>query len=462
VHYIVTYANNVDIGTARATVTGAGGYSGTLLLNFQIVAAPKPVSGLVITALPDQTYTGSAFRPAPEVKDGSTTLVEGTHYTLTYANNVNVGTATVTVTGTGVYSGTKTVTFRIVAAPKPVSGLVVSAIPDQTHTGSAIQPTPEVKDGSTTLVKDTHYTLTYAGNVNVGTATVTVTGLGNYSGTKAVTFRIVAASVPASPPVAVYGRRLTPTGGTGTLFDPYVLAVTAPDTARTLLPSNITVTDDAGAVAVMYADSFFTQSMHSVDFNPGDTVTVYVKITSGGTDYYHSLRLASPKTVLPPVLYTVKVPAVAGFTTDPIAGTYPVSSGSDFTFRLTPASLIPSGMQLTVATNRLLLSDAAGLRVTPNQDSYTVVILRVQENTEIGISLVATGVDAIAPAQVWASGRTLYIHATQSGTAQVYRLTGQLVTALPFAAGETAQTTLPQGVYVVAANGKASKVIIEH
>ena len=41
------------------------------------------------------------------------TLVNGTDYTVTYANNVKVGTATVTVKGKGNYTGTITLTFMI-------------------------------------------------------------------------------------------------------------------------------------------------------------------------------------------------------------------------------------------------------------------------------------------------------------------------------------------------------------
>jgi hypothetical protein len=155
----------------------------------------------------------------------------------------------------------------------------------------------------------------------------------------------------------------------------------------------------------------------------------------------------------------VTLPAVAGFTIDPSAGAHPVSSGSDFTFSLTPTASLPDGMRLQVSTNRLLLPDAAGLQIWPNLDSYTVTIYRVQENTKVSIAI-ASGVDAILPAQVWAFGSTLYIHATQSGTAQVYRLTGQLATTLILVAGETAQTTLPAGMYLVVVNGRASKVVI--
>ena len=47
------------------------------------------------------------------MKNGETVLVEGTDYTLAYANNVNAGTAKVTATGKGNYASTKTVEYTI-------------------------------------------------------------------------------------------------------------------------------------------------------------------------------------------------------------------------------------------------------------------------------------------------------------------------------------------------------------
>ncbi len=68
---------------------------------------------------------------------------------------------------------------------------MVTSIPDQTWTGSAITPTVTVKDGSTTLKSGTDYTVAYSNNVNAGDATVTITGKGNYTGTVSVKFKIV-------------------------------------------------------------------------------------------------------------------------------------------------------------------------------------------------------------------------------------------------------------------------------
>ena len=65
------------------------------------------------------TYNGKAKRPSVTVKDGSTTLISGTDYTVEYSDNINAGTATVIITGTGNYNGSINKTFTInQAAPK--------------------------------------------------------------------------------------------------------------------------------------------------------------------------------------------------------------------------------------------------------------------------------------------------------------------------------------------------------
>ena len=66
----------------------------------------------------------------------------------------------------------------------------IAAIPDQTFTGSAIEPEIIVTDGEKTLTLGTDYTVSYSDNTNVGTAKATITGKGNYSGTVEKTFTI--------------------------------------------------------------------------------------------------------------------------------------------------------------------------------------------------------------------------------------------------------------------------------
>ena len=84
----------------------------------------------------------------------------------------------------------------------------VSDIPEQTYTGSAIEPTVVVTDGETSLTLGTDYTVEYSDNTNVGTATVTVTGKGNYGGTIEKTFTVSpkAVTVTANDQTKEYGQ----------------------------------------------------------------------------------------------------------------------------------------------------------------------------------------------------------------------------------------------------------------
>ena len=82
-------------------------------------SAAIDISDLKIGKLSNQTYTGKALKPSITIKDGNKKLVSGTDYTVTYKNNTKPGKATVTITGKGDYTGTKTLTFKIV--PKKVT-----------------------------------------------------------------------------------------------------------------------------------------------------------------------------------------------------------------------------------------------------------------------------------------------------------------------------------------------------
>lgn len=80
-----------------------------------------------------------------------------------------------------------------------VSKLSFSKIEDQAYTGKAVKPDITVKSGNKILTAGTDYTLSYKNNTKLGTATVTVTGKGNYTGTKKLTFKIV----PGTPALTV-------------------------------------------------------------------------------------------------------------------------------------------------------------------------------------------------------------------------------------------------------------------
>ena len=187
--FSVSYGSNVEVGTAAITLTGLGAYAAWARQeSFEIVALN--IGAATLAGIPDQTYTGFAIEPAVTLTLDGVELSKGTDYVVSYASNVDAGAATVTVTGAGHYAGKATAGFTIV--PASLAGAQVAPISSQTYTGAAIEPAVTVTLGGVKLAQGSHYAVAYASNKGLGTATVTITGLGNYAGTLTATFEIVA------------------------------------------------------------------------------------------------------------------------------------------------------------------------------------------------------------------------------------------------------------------------------
>ena len=76
------------------------------------------------------------------------------------------------------------------------SGLWLYGIENKTYTGTALtQPSLKVFFGKKELKEGTEYTVKYSNNINAGTATVTVTGKGNFTGTMSRSFKIATVSL---------------------------------------------------------------------------------------------------------------------------------------------------------------------------------------------------------------------------------------------------------------------------
>ena len=93
---------------------------------------------------------------------------------------------------------TAEITINITEKPvviTPIKASWIVDIPTQTYTGEEIKPGITLKNGAVTLDGSTDYTVEYSTNTNVGTATVKVTGKGNYSGTVEKNFTIIAAEI---------------------------------------------------------------------------------------------------------------------------------------------------------------------------------------------------------------------------------------------------------------------------
>ncbi len=79
-----------------------------------VQTSKKNISSLNISVGEKYGYTGKNVTAKVTVKDGSKTLKKGTDYTLSYKNCKEVGTASVTIKGKGNYTGSKTLTYKIV------------------------------------------------------------------------------------------------------------------------------------------------------------------------------------------------------------------------------------------------------------------------------------------------------------------------------------------------------------
>ena len=159
------------------------------------------VSTLEVGDIADVVYNGNPHEPHPTVTYGTKTLVEGTHYTLSWSNNTNAGTAICTVTGLGIFAGTKDKTFTINRKVLTSTDLYFE------NTSITRDYIWQIGSGSNKLTKPADCTVTYTssttsvatvnsstgvlapgGTLNTNT-TITATATGNYSGSASYTIK---------------------------------------------------------------------------------------------------------------------------------------------------------------------------------------------------------------------------------------------------------------------------------
>ncbi len=202
--YTYSYSNNINAGTtsnpyATVNVTGKGNYTGTKSKTFKIIKATNPTvitandltynaaEQTLVTSSKEQGYICYSLSAVPTSCSANSALAKGT----------NAGTYTVyyLISGNSNYnskSGSVKVSIKQYDISKTAT---IGIINDQVYTGNAIKPTPNVTvpiptGKTTTLVNNTDFTYSYSNNKNIGTANITITGQGNYTGTKSTTFKI--------------------------------------------------------------------------------------------------------------------------------------------------------------------------------------------------------------------------------------------------------------------------------
>ena len=150
------------------------------------------------------THKGKVLMPILTVKYGKDTLILQTDkddpktgdYTIIYDDvHTEAGeTATITVRGNGVtYVGEKTISFKITGTPLKANQISLKDVPKTGLVYTGMKQEPEISVTGMNPEEVDQYTVkTYQKNINVGTATVIVTGRNGYTGTVKKTFKITA------------------------------------------------------------------------------------------------------------------------------------------------------------------------------------------------------------------------------------------------------------------------------
>ena len=250
-----------------------------------------------------------------------------------YQDNVTAGTATYTVRALAqsqLYTGTYVGTFNITKLDVSKAAVTVA---DQLYTGKALTPQVTVAIDGQTLAEGTDYTVKYANNTNKGTATVTVSGMGNCEGTTTATFNIgnrlnlaqaqvstiadqlyTGDAVTPKPQVVLNGKELTEGAD-------YTLSYSNnTDVSTEKAPAKVTITGKSGT---NYAGSSITVSFNIVKTRDiagaqaaeipdqvytGSAITPEVAITYDGktlvkgtdytVEYRRNVKAGAPATVV--------------------------------------------------------------------------------------------------------------------------------------------------------------------
>ena len=198
--YKVTYSNNIDPGTANIKITGLGDYEGcNLNFTYTIDHAYFMYNGYGVNNdgadLGPVAYTGKAteyeISDVYDNNDWNNKLIEGKDYKLVYSDNTKPGTAKVEIIGLGIYTGCDlTFTYTIVDHDGE-SGFHNNLYTDGADMGSYAYTGEEVKPSiglmysnynQTFLIEGVDYKVEYSNNINPGTATAKVIGIGRYAG----------------------------------------------------------------------------------------------------------------------------------------------------------------------------------------------------------------------------------------------------------------------------------------
>ena len=187
--YEIRYFENVNSGYGIMVIYGMGNFCGTQRIQFKIFG--KNIENAVVSDVSDYLYTGDEITPDVTVILGDLVLTKDVDYVVKYENNIEKGVATIVVSGIGNYSGVVKQTFNI--NKHSVYSFTVFSETEMTETydGTPLKPEMEVYFGTELLTEGVDYKVVLENNINAGTATVTIVGMGLYDGERSYDFTIL-------------------------------------------------------------------------------------------------------------------------------------------------------------------------------------------------------------------------------------------------------------------------------
>ena len=187
----------------------------TVLENKDEQNARKSISeGKVTIEDSEFIYSGKENKPkVSSVTVDGKKLTESVDYEVSYYNNIEAGEAKVRIIGINGYKGVREVPFKI--SSFPLTDDMVSSIDTQIYNAGYVYPSITVTNGTKVLTQNNDYTINYTNNNKVGTATATIIGKLNYTGSVYKTFNILPCTLEESmmsdiEPQTYTGKSITP------------------------------------------------------------------------------------------------------------------------------------------------------------------------------------------------------------------------------------------------------------
>ena len=246
-----TYSTSIPSGTNATSYTVYYRVDGDSNVNS---VAAKTLS--VTIAKADPTYSAPTAKSLTYNTSSQALLNAGavTGGTIYYSsNNVDWSTTIPSQTNAGTYTSYWKITgdsnhndkasasISTTISPKTVSSPTITlSQTSYTYSNSACQPTATVKDGSTTIASS-EYTVSYSNNINVGTATCTITDKsgGNYTvnGSKTFTITCYSATAPTAKSLTYNTSAQTLANAGSTAYGTMVYCSTSGGTFSTTIPT---------------------------------------------------------------------------------------------------------------------------------------------------------------------------------------------------------------------------------